>query len=118
MSQAPGVYRIPSVNQRTLIANGSGNEDVIAQVWDLGDSTIVQDVLEVSHVYQEAGTYQVRMTLSWNCASLEFNQTVEVLLPRSRKLTHGGLPGESYLAGGRRANGRRDLSRHLPGCSL
>lgn len=97
-----GTWSVPDTICQSvpLIANGSGNEDVIAQVWDLGDSTIVQDVLEVNHVYQEAGTYQVRMTLSWNCASLEFNQTVEVLPTAITEIDTVVCQGESYLAGG------------------
>lgn len=98
-----------------LVANGSGNEDVITQVWDMGDSTYFKDVLEVSHIYQKAGTYKLKMMLSWNCATLEFNQDVEVLPTALTEIDTVMCLGESYLAGGAEQTVEGTYRDTLPG---
>lgn len=63
--------------------------------WDLGDGTIWDDVLSMSHTYMAAGTYTITHTVSNQCGNDSETATVSVINEpvADVKIDSGGLSG-------------------------
>ncbi len=112
-----GVWDVPDTLclEEPLLATGEGNDAVIKQTWEMGDGTIFTDVLEITHMYTEAGTYDVSMRLEWNCASLDFNQQVVILPHGLTEIDTVVCLGKSYFAGGAEQTVEGTYRDTLPG---
>ncbi len=112
-----GVFDVPDTLciEETLFATGAGNDAVIKQTWDMGDGTLFTDVMDVFHMYAEAGTYTVSMRLDWNCASLDFNQEVVILPNGLTEIDTVVCLGTSYFAAGEEQTVEGTYRDTLPG---
>jgi C1A family cysteine protease len=75
-ADAGGFYFAESAEVISLSAGGTVDpeEDIIDYSWDLGDGTIKNGV-EITHIYDEKGVYEILLNVSDNQGNLGFDQT-------------------------------------------
>jgi len=77
LSVMPSSGSAPLVTELTLQVTDAEN-DHLSISWDLGDGTLVYDVLQLSHSYEYPGTYQGIVSVSDGTSSVQQEFTISV----------------------------------------
>ena len=89
----------PGIGEPVSFINESGGQLPVRYTWDFGDGTLSNEA-NPQHIYETAGTYQVRLLIDNDFGHSETNSTITVGLPPSADiLVEEFAPAGEQIAG-------------------